>query len=243
MSPSRILGFFLILTIAALGQNRQATLTGGVQNILGEGIAHARATLVSEPSQRLVADFEADGTGLYRFSSIASGEYTIRIAAPGFAQLAVRSVSVAESEDKVVPPVELSVANLACGGGPVLDALRVSSTSTRRGTLRGTVRLDPWPKHNPTPPISDAVVSLICAGERQCGETRTNSTGDFVLEGIAAGSFTVRISHPGFYPGIEAGFIVQNGYDAFYWPILIERCRSANCDPRRRPKRPPARCE
>jgi hypothetical protein len=244
MRRSRILGFILVLTVASSGQDRRATVIGSVQDILGKGIAQARATLMSEPSQRTVANAEADESGLYRFTSIPSGEYTIKLAAPGFAQLAVRSVSVGASEDEVLPPVELSVASLAsCGGDAALDALRVSPASMRGGALRGKVLLDPWPKHNPTPPISDAVVTLICAGERTCGETRTNATGDFVFEGIAAGMFTLRVSQRGFYPTDVSGFIVRNGYDALYWPILVERCRSANCDPRRRPKRPPVRCE
>jgi hypothetical protein len=155
----------------------------------------------------------------------------------------VRSVSVAGSEDKVLPPVQLLVADPACGQGAVADALRISPPSMQGGALRGNVRLDPWPKHTPMPPISDAIVTLICAGGRSCGETMTNSTGDFVFEEIAAGMFTIRISKPGFYPTDEPGFLVQSGYNAYYWPILIERCRSAKCDPRGRPKRPPVRCE
>jgi hypothetical protein len=243
MCRSRILGFIFILTIASPGQDRRATVVGHIQDPLGEGIAHARATLLSETSQGRVADAEADESGAYRFSSIPSGEYAIRLAAPGFAQLAVRSVSVAGSEDKVLPPVKLSVANLACGGDPVIDALRVSPSSIRGGALRAKVLLDPWPKRTPMPPISDAIVMLICAGGRSCGETTTNASGDFAFEGTAAGTFTLHISKQDFYPSDEPGFTVQDGYDAYYRPIFIERCRSGNCDPRRRAKRPPARCE
>jgi len=114
MRPSKILGFIFILSIASPCQDGQATISGHVQDRRGEGIAHARARLLPETSQGRLADAEADETGAYLFSSIPPGEYTIRLEAPGFAQLAVRSLWVAASAHKVLPPVKLSVANIAC---------------------------------------------------------------------------------------------------------------------------------
>ena len=61
--------------------------------------------------------------------------------------------------------------------------------------------------------------------------------------GLTAGTFSVRVNRRGFYPLDESGFTVQSGYDALYWPTQIERCPRGDCDPLRRPKKPPVCCE
>jgi hypothetical protein len=91
-----------------------------VQSALGDGIPHARADLRSEPAQNRVGQAEADDTGVYRFASLVAGQYTLKLGAMGFAQLTVRSIPVSGLTEMVLPPVTLSVADLACGGHAVL---------------------------------------------------------------------------------------------------------------------------
>jgi hypothetical protein len=80
--------FLVILTIVAsapvlLGQTDQGTITGVVQDPTGAVIGNASVTLVS-PDTGLTLKSKADAAGVYVFSPIKIGNYSITVAAPGF---------------------------------------------------------------------------------------------------------------------------------------------------------------
>jgi hypothetical protein len=85
-------------------------------------------------------------------------------------------------------------------------------------------------------------VSVLCTGGLVCGKAKTDANGEFVIAGLSPGSFSVRVNHVGFYPWEQSGYKVRAGLEP-NWSIDVERCPRANCDPRLRPKKPPAICE
>ena len=229
-------------------QDRPINISGTVLSPLGIGISHVTADLHSEASHERIAESKTDDSGVYRFFSVPPGEYTLKLQAAGFARLAVRRIEVADSQQTVLPPIALSVGLIAdCGGHAVLEELRVLPIrvfpTSKVATLRGSVWRDQYLKRGKWAPVGDAVVTLICTGESVCGTTKTDSLGDFVFSNLSAATFTIRVSRSGFYQLDEPGYAVQVGYAAAYRPILIERCPAGDCDPRRRRKKPPARCE
>ena len=80
--------FLVVLTIVAsapllLGQADQGTITGVVQDPTGAVIGNANVTLTS-PDTGLVMKTKADGGGVYVFSPIKIGNYSVTAAAQGF---------------------------------------------------------------------------------------------------------------------------------------------------------------
>ncbi len=237
-----VIGIFIAM-VSTGAQDGRITVLGTVLDPLGIGIPHVGADLQSEASHERIAQSKTDDSGVYRFFSVPPGEYALKLQAAGFAQLAVRSIEVSDSQQTLLPPIALSVSQIAdCGGHAILEELRVLPAS-KLGVLRGSVWLDQYLKRGERAPVGDAVVTLICKSGSVCGTTKTDSLGDFVFSNLSAATFTIRISPSGFYQFDEPGYAVQVGYAAAYRPILIERCPAGDCDPRRRRKKPPARCE
>jgi hypothetical protein len=81
---------FLILAggtaSSAFGQVDQGTITGTVEDVQGGVIPHAKLILTN-PSTGLTLQTEADGNGVYVFSPLKVGNYTITASAEGFASL------------------------------------------------------------------------------------------------------------------------------------------------------------
>jgi hypothetical protein len=194
-------------------------------------------------SHETVAQADTDDAGIYRFPAVPPGEYVLKLQAAGFAQLTVRSIAIADQERRVLPPITITVSDPACGGRGVVVSLRPSSSDSQFGSLHGTVRVYERRRVGKSVPVPSAGVTLLCADGVPCGTTNTDSRGNFVFSGVNAGTFRVRVHHEGFYSLDESGYTVQGGYEAFYLPIDIERCKRRDCDPLRRPKRPPAQCE
>ena len=76
-----------------------------------------------------------------------------------------------------------------------------------------------------------------------CRVTQTDSLGEFIFRNLPTGRFSVRVDRAGFYQWEEAGYELKEGRELIYYSIAIERCPEGNCDPRLRPKKPPAACE
>jgi hypothetical protein len=91
-------------------------------------------------------------------------------------------------------------------------------------------------------PVPGAAVKLMC-GAAVCGTARTDSDGQFAFKSVPPGTHTIRVDKIGYYPQQEAGFEVTKGMEAVAKPVFIERCASGDCNPNRRPQKPPALCE
>lgn len=72
------------LALSALGQEGTAVITGEVFDVTGARIANARAELHPERSGIGAILNAADAQGVYRFSGLGAGQYTLRLSSPGF---------------------------------------------------------------------------------------------------------------------------------------------------------------
>jgi hypothetical protein len=68
-------------------------------------------------------------------------------------------------------------------------------------------------------------------------------TVEFFLRNLAAGNYSIRVNHAGFYPLLKLNYEVRDNLESNYFPVYLERCPSGNCDPLLRPKKPAAICE
>ncbi len=221
---------FVYCFLPALAQNGTASLSGKVRDITGAGIAGALATLrlVHEPYSEMRA--KADDAGVYRFTSLAQGEYTLKLQSAGFTSLTVKGLALSAGEQRNLETLELEVGSVAdCGGHAYLDSLRLLPAGVRAGTIRGRLV-------GTKGPITDATVTLLCQSG-VCGVTKTDTAGGFEFKNLYPGSFVIRVTRAGYYPLDVPEFIVQEDTEATYYPIQIERCPHGNCDPLRRPKK------
>src|SRR6185369_3848016 len=71
-----------VLSLQVVGQQRTGALRGQVSDELGALVVGATVTLVAADGTQKTAVTNNEGT--YTFNSLAAGQYTIRVAAPGF---------------------------------------------------------------------------------------------------------------------------------------------------------------
>ena len=233
----------LLSILPLLAQENTASLTGTVQYPLGARLAHAYAELRSEQPAGNLLLAEADNSGVYTFSALAPGTYVLSLIGSGFTRLSVKSIDISGGEQKVMPPVTLSVAVMGdCGSHAPLDSLRLLPGENRGGNLRGTVLLNKRQKSGQRSLLANVAITLICASGSICGTTATDSVGEFVFVDLAAETYTVHASRAGLYPFNEPGYKAQTGFEATYYPMYAERCSRGDCVPKRRPKKPIA-CE
>jgi hypothetical protein len=230
-----------LLAIAATPQGQTATITGKVRDITGAVISGATAEISSQISGTLKTT--ADDAGVYQFSGLAPGQYTLRLFRAGFASLTVKA-SVSAGEAKILPSFELTVAGSTCDhrGQPWFDDIRVLSDGMQTGNLGGTVIALSSPTTRRQAPIKGAEVTLFCASGQVCGKTKTDSSGEFLFAEIAPGKYSVMVNHAGFYPWRESGYSVQPSLQTD-WSLYVEACPRGNCDPRLRPQKPLGVCE
>jgi hypothetical protein len=223
----------------SIAQEGTASLSGRVDDITGKGLAGTLANLHSERSPANRSRVVADDSGMYRFPALLEGDYTLDLEQAGFSRLVVKEIHASEGEQKMMPTLRMDI-GMGCSPHAVVEYLRLEKV---HGSLVGTIRIDRGPLHNNGALIGSATVSLICGKGTICGGTITNSQGEFKFHDLSPGSYAIRASHAGFYPLVEPGYEVREGLESTYYPIYLERCSLGNCDPRLRPKKPPARCE
>lgn len=232
-----ICAYFLALRLGA--QDASASLTGKVRDITGAGVSGVQALLQPEIGTGVDFRTRADSYGLYHFSELPHGVFTLKLTEPGFKSLLVKSISILRGEQKSLPVLQLDVGD--CGGNAVLDYIRILPAGNHTGDLAGSVRDDQGP---PTgTPVDGADVALICGASKICAATKTDANGKFAFRALPPGDASVRVERSGFYPFIRPGFVIKEGIESDYWSINVERCFRGNCDPNLRPKQPIAICE
>jgi hypothetical protein len=231
---------WLLCPVLCPAQTGTAALTGEVTDSTGAVVPHARAELRLEQPPGTAYQSSTDALGVYKFSGLPSGVYSLSLSIPGFRTLRIKSLTVAEAQQKSIPPLELTLGDMGCPQAPVVDYIRLLEPASELGELGGTLRLDEGPLVGNSPPIPGFQVYLICLPRAACGAVRTDANGEFVFRSLKPGRFSVVTSTPDFYPSEQSDLTVEKGRQTVYAPIYLERCASGNCDPHLRPKKPPA---
>jgi Carboxypeptidase regulatory-like domain len=227
--------------LRSVAQDGTASLTGKVQ-VTEDAIAPGTAAVLESeraPNNRFRT--VADAAGVYRFAGLPAGDYNLTLYEPAFQLLTVKFIHITDGEQKSIPALKLALS--LCGSHAVRDHIRLLPAGDNTGNLGGTVRLDPIPWVQKSPPIADADVILVCSTGRVCGATRTDSKGEFRFEDLPPGEVSIQVNRAGFYPLREPDYTIEPGLEQIYAPIYIERCHLGNCDPKLRPKKPLQVCE
>jgi hypothetical protein len=182
----------------------------------------------------------ANDLGIFRFPTLLGGDYSLELQQAGFKRLTIKGISVSDGEQKVLPTLRMDVGYMDCSIQAVLEYLRPGAHQVN---LTGSVRVQHGPDTRNSEPIGGTEVALICSKSTVCGASKTNPQGEFLFQNLAPGNYLIRANHAGFYPLEAPGYEVREGLESLYFPIYLERCPLGNCDPRLRPKKPPARCE
>jgi len=216
------------IPFSAHAQEATASITGTVVDMTGASIAKANVELFSGTLKYQV---HTDDSGAYRFSNLPAGQYTLKFRVPGFKVFDLTSIKLSEGEQKRVPDVPLDVGSC----GTISRNLALLPSEDVFGRLSGSV----------VPPLREVEVTLICRTFTACRSTKTDSNGRFSFEMISAGFYGLNFRREGYYPenATGYGYYVNAGWESVFTPVLLEKCRNGNCDPKRRPKRPIAHCE
>jgi Carboxypeptidase regulatory-like domain len=223
--------FMAIVGAAQLAaQDTTASLRGEVfarDNGVIPGV-DAELRLEDPPQTRFSVRTDYDGK--FKFALLPAGTYTLTLARRGFRTLTLKSIRLADEEQKIVPSLRFDVSGSCGAGGPILGYIEQLPTEQHVGNLNGRVERDQ------THPIARATVKLLCDERKICGETKTDSHGEFIFFNLPPrDDITIRVTHPGFYPGEVTGYRVRDGFNSTYSPIIL--------DSRLRPKPPVAVCE
>jgi hypothetical protein len=208
-----------------------ASLTGTVMDETGTYIPRAPMELNSGSKKYQI---QADDAGVYKFSNLPPGEYTLKVKVLGFKSRKVKSIRLTEHAPNRILDIPLDVGYLACGGPIILDRILLPAEETF-GRLSGSV----------APPRAGVEVTLICRTFTACKSTKTDLRGRFTFDTLSAGVYGLNVRRQGFYPDNATGyaFSVNSGWESIYTPVRLERCPNGRCDPDRRPPRPIQHCE
>ena len=224
MAPGklRLIFAFAVLPLAS-ANNEAAVITGELVDVNGAKIAHAKVELRLGRKNARMKTGATDDRGIYRFSGLRAGEYTLKLSSPGFMPLAVRSIAVADGERKPVPPLELTVRP---SGYSRVDFAIVVPSGGGAGGLGGSI------VQQKGSPLAGATVALICGTSTICGVATTNKSGEFLFQSLQPGRFSGDVSCAGFYPRQDADFEVTAGRALIYRPMHLERCADRKCAPK-----------
>ncbi len=215
------------IPFSATAQEAAASISGAVLDPRGAYISRMRVKLDSG-----IRNYEAqtDDSGVYRFSNLPAGAYTLTLDFAGLNAQIIRSIDLLEREHKRIPDVTLDFPS--CGFSRDLILLR---TETSFGRLSGRV----------APPAKEVEVTLVCRTFRACASTKTDDKGRFSFEMLSAGAYGLNFRREGFYPENATGYeyTVNSGWESIYAPKELEQCPNGNCDPKLRPPRPIRYCE
>jgi len=197
-----------------------ASLTGVIVDAAGSYLVRAPVQLDSGTRKYQTQTDEAGG---FQFANLPAGEYTLTSRVTGFRNRTVKSILLADGEEKRIPDIPLD------RGCDLFRDLLLLPSGGFFGRLSGSV----------FPPMSEVEVTLICRTFRACASTKTDSNGRFSFEMISAGDYALGFRHEGFYPldATAYEYSVKEGWESSYNRLLLEQCPNGNCDPKLRRKR------
>lgn len=221
----------ILLPCSLPAQEAAASLTGGLTDVTGAYITNAPVELDSGTRQYQA---RTSTSGIYRFSNLPAGEYTLTFRVIGFLPLIVTSIVVTEREQKRIPDVPLEVAHGLCPRAIARSQILLAPGSPF-GQLSGSV----------VPPTTDVDVTLVCRTFSACRSTKTDSSGHFSFDMLSAGVYGLNFRRDGFYPVNATGYSydVNAGWESVYSPVMLDQCPNGNCDPKLRPQKPITICQ
>jgi hypothetical protein len=229
----RIVLALLLIPFSAPAQEATASITGAAVDVTGAYIP--KATVVLDSGTRKY-QIQADDAGVYQFSNLPAGEYTLTLQALGFYRLTVKPIKLLEGEQKRVPELILDVGASGCGT-PFPPAFQLLAGEAMFGGLAGSVVR----YGGSLQPVEGVDVTLVCRTFSACGSTKTDAQGLFSFGMLSPSEYGLSFRLEGFYPDQASAYSVRvkAGLESEYGPVFLERCPNGNCDPKLRPPRPP----
>jgi hypothetical protein len=135
--------FGLVAGIPGLAQSGRGTLTGSVKDSMGAVVSNASISLkeVNTGSRREVS---VSGEGLYTFSELSPGIYSLTISSPGFQSYTQNGITVTVGSTATVNAV-LKVGSGTESVTVTSDALQVQTESSDVGTTVSTELIEDLP--------------------------------------------------------------------------------------------------
>jgi hypothetical protein len=167
--------FPVLLTCAPafLSAQETASITGALQDPTGAPLVGSSVLL---EDGRIRQEIQADERGIFRFSGLRAGKYTLSIHRPGFYGVTVKQ-ALLPGEQKSLPPVRLST-GVAGDCFPIdtePERSRFPSTGPSLGGLAGNLASGQGP-------AAGARVQLACWGPGECiGASETAMTDSTIL--------------------------------------------------------------
>jgi hypothetical protein len=195
-----------------------ASLTGSVVDAAGGYIPRASVELDSGTDKYRV---QTDETGVYRFSNLPAGEYSLTIRVPGFKLFTLKAIGLTENEEKRIVDVPMDPGN-GCGSNS--RSLVLLQAEEFFGRLSGSVR----------PPAKDIEVILVCRTFSACRSTKTDAYGRFSFSMLSTGVYGLNFRREGYYAenATGYGYYVNAGWNSVYDPVSLQKCPDGNCDPK-----------
>ncbi len=126
--------------LPAAAQNETGKLGGVVQDRAGAFVAGAKAELRSETGG-YIRQSETSHLGVYSFDGLPEGEYRLTLIAPGFQRVKYRFLPIAPGEQKSMPILTLSVANMGDCTSPAVTAVQDDLRAPMRSVQAGQMRI------------------------------------------------------------------------------------------------------
>jgi hypothetical protein len=134
---------FLLLAIApaAYSQMMSGQITGRLADSAGAVVPGARIQLTNELTKQ-VRDFLTDSSGNFTFTNVPPGNYTIRVAHPGFKTYEQQDINVGAVEKVALPEIQLQVGDVSTSVEVKASAVRVATDSSDRGVDVNTRQIE-----------------------------------------------------------------------------------------------------
>ncbi len=170
-----------ILSATAFGQVDQGTITGTVQDKTGAVLPQVSVTLTSTDTG-LVLTTKTDASGIYTFSPVKIGNYTVTAAAPGFQKGTLNGIVLNLAQrleaDLSLQPGDVSATVTVQAGTEQL--LQTDDSSS--GQIVSTKVINDTPLNG----RNYVFVAQLAAGVAQSNGSRGQGNGDFSANGLRA---------------------------------------------------------
>ena len=124
----------LLLACSAFGQNISGVITGTIVDSGGAVIPNAQITLTNQET-RAVQTLRSNEAGIFVFSSVLPGTYTVEVSVAGFRSYQVRDISVSMSERRTLGEIAMQVGQVQERVEVVAEVTPVQTASSERAGL------------------------------------------------------------------------------------------------------------
>ena len=132
----------LLLACSAFGQNISGVITGTVVDSSGSTIPNAQITLTNQQT-RAAQTSSSNDAGIFVFSSVLPGSYTVDVSVAGFRSYHVRDVSVTMGERRTLGEIVMQVGQVTERVEVTAEVTPVQTASSERaGLVSGTQLLN-----------------------------------------------------------------------------------------------------